>query len=64
MKDYVPIVFVLKEHKLHKHLGPNHFLIEFLKSIKFVSRLILSGSAFYICGPRVFRLLSPNVTVL
>ena len=34
--------------KLHKHLGPNHFFIGFLKSTKFATDLIFSGSEFHI----------------
>ena len=34
----------LREHKLHMHLGPNNFFIEFLKSTTFVTDLIFSGS--------------------
>ena len=39
----------LKENKLHMHLGPNHFFIEFLKSTKFVVfDLIIPGSEFHV----------------
>ena len=38
----------LKKHKLQIHLGQNPFLIEFLKSTKFVTALIFSGSEFHI----------------
>ena len=38
----------LKEQKLHIHLGLNHLFIEFLKSTKFVTDLIFSGSKFHI----------------
>ena len=40
--------FLKKEHKFHMHLRPNHFCIEFLKSIKFVIDYIFSGSESYI----------------
>ena len=38
---------ILKEHKLHMHLGPKHLFIEFLKFTKFVTNLIFSVSEFH-----------------
>ena len=38
---------ILKEHKLHMHLGPTHLFIEFLKFTKFVTNLIFSVSEFH-----------------
>ena len=53
---------LLKERKLHMHLGPNRLFIGFLKSAKFFN-LIFSWSEFHICGPSAFRLLLPKAAV-
>ena len=45
------------------HEGPDYKLTYSLNLLSDVSRFISAGTEFYIFGPKIFKLLSPHVTV-
>ena len=49
----------LIDYKLHMHLRPNHFILNFLKLLSLSPTW--SFLDVHIWGPSVFRLLSPNL---
>ena len=67
MKDFYGLfsaVSFLKGHKVAHAFRTEPFFIEFLKSTKFVTDLIFSGSEVHFWEPSVFGLLSPKAAVL
>ena len=47
---------LIKTHKLHLQIGPNHWFIYSLNFLKLVSAFICSGTEYQIWGPNVFKL--------